>query len=395
MSSPAGDKKKSANDDEQSANENNHSAQQTVSLAHSATAARANTQNKEDDDEEEPGRVIFPIKLHRILTSGKHDDVICWMPHGRCWKVLKPTVFERDVMPRYFKQTKYSSFTRQVNGWNYRRIHSGKDKGCYYHEYFQRDSPDLCYNMKRSSRRKTTDPFYGEFTMAALGNRMNANDYRTNPQQSVSQFVSLRHDNGSGIPAAGTVDGNSVGLGNNPMSLQQSLTNSAILQQQQLQQQLQCQLNLGQTHQYPSISSHAGLFGGITLHQYQQALASSNTVAVNNQYNMLNQQHHDLSLLSQQQEMAQYGSQLHANQVDVDESFVQASNVFRGGIAATNVGQASLPPLQGGTSGDPQQNQVRLVQQPANIVGVHVSQQQQSSNSQSNGKFHYHMPPPA
>ena len=56
----------------------------------------------------------FPIKLHKILSSYESSEFIDWLPHGRAWRVLKPRGFEENVLPNYYRSTKYSSFMRQV-----------------------------------------------------------------------------------------------------------------------------------------------------------------------------------------------------------------------------------------------------------------------------------------
>lgn len=76
----------------------------------------------------------FPVKLYAILAQKEFHDIICWMPHGRSWKVLKPSVFESLVMPLFFEYSNYHSFNRLVNAWSFRRISSGPDRGSYYHE---------------------------------------------------------------------------------------------------------------------------------------------------------------------------------------------------------------------------------------------------------------------
>ena len=54
------------------------------------------------------------------------------------------------VVPAYFVLSKYRSFIRQLSGWGFRRLHqSGADFGCYYHEAFLRDIPELTVLMKR------------------------------------------------------------------------------------------------------------------------------------------------------------------------------------------------------------------------------------------------------
>lgn len=76
----------------------------------------------------------FPVKLYAILAQKEFQDIICWMPHGRSWKVLKPSMFESLVMPLFFEYSNYHSFNRLVNAWSFRRISTGPDRGSYYHE---------------------------------------------------------------------------------------------------------------------------------------------------------------------------------------------------------------------------------------------------------------------
>jgi hypothetical protein len=76
----------------------------------------------------------FPVKLYAILAQKEFQEIIAWMPHGRAWKVLKPSMFESLVMPLFFEYSNYHSFNRLVNAWSFRRVSSGPDRGAYYHE---------------------------------------------------------------------------------------------------------------------------------------------------------------------------------------------------------------------------------------------------------------------
>lgn len=91
----------------------------------------------------------FPVKLHNLLESNEWSDIISWQPHGRCFVIRKPEEFINTVMPRHFRQTKLTSFQRQLNLYCFLRITSGRDKGCYYHELFLRGKPHLCERMIR------------------------------------------------------------------------------------------------------------------------------------------------------------------------------------------------------------------------------------------------------
>lgn len=91
----------------------------------------------------------FPVKLHQLLDSDLYHDIISWQPHGRCFTLRRPQEFLTEVMPKYFKQTKLTSFQRQLNLYAFKRISSGPDKGAYYHELFLRGKVALCSHMIR------------------------------------------------------------------------------------------------------------------------------------------------------------------------------------------------------------------------------------------------------
>jgi len=58
----------------------------------------------------------FPWRLHEILdAAGKEEftNIVSWLPDGQSFKVYKVENFVRDIMPNYFRQTKYKSFQRQ------------------------------------------------------------------------------------------------------------------------------------------------------------------------------------------------------------------------------------------------------------------------------------------
>jgi len=96
----------------------------------------------------------FPEKLHELLDS-EHTNVVGWLPHGRAFLVRKPKDFTKDIMPKYFRQTKLTSFQRQLNLYGFNRITRGPDEGGYYNEYFLRGKEFLCKNMVRTKVKGT------------------------------------------------------------------------------------------------------------------------------------------------------------------------------------------------------------------------------------------------
>lgn len=58
----------------------------------------------------------FPQKLHCMLDQIEREgksDIVSFFSHGRAFVIHKPKRFEEEVMPRFFKQTRLSSFQRQ------------------------------------------------------------------------------------------------------------------------------------------------------------------------------------------------------------------------------------------------------------------------------------------
>jgi len=107
----------------------------------------------EPPSEKNRAGISFPQKLHSVLDMIEKDnraDIISWQPHGRSIMVHKPDLFVKIVMPTYFRQTKITSFQRQLNMYGFQRISTGLDKGAYYHEFFLRGLPHLCGRMVRT-----------------------------------------------------------------------------------------------------------------------------------------------------------------------------------------------------------------------------------------------------
>eukprot|EP00984_Skeletonema_dohrnii_P000364 scaffold120_cov134-Skeletonema_dohrnii-CCMP3373.AAC.7 len=72
----------------------------------------------------------FPARLHVILSDEQYSHIIAWMPHGRAWKVLNKTLLVDEALPKFFGQSKFASFTRQLSGWGFKRLHNtGPDVG--------------------------------------------------------------------------------------------------------------------------------------------------------------------------------------------------------------------------------------------------------------------------
>lgn len=70
--------------------------------------------NNNSDNKRKPSTTSFPSKLYKILADPQYAEYIAWLPHGRAWRVIKPKSLEEDVIPKFFRSDRYSSFMRQV-----------------------------------------------------------------------------------------------------------------------------------------------------------------------------------------------------------------------------------------------------------------------------------------
>jgi hypothetical protein len=83
------------------------------------------------------------------MANDDTQNVVSWQPHGKAFRVHQPDVFARTIMQRYFNQTKYKSFLRQLHLYGFCRIKKGKDMGGYYHRFFIQNEKSMILRMTR------------------------------------------------------------------------------------------------------------------------------------------------------------------------------------------------------------------------------------------------------
>lgn len=95
----------------------------------------------------------FPRLLFSMLAHADKDgyaNIASWQPHGKSFMIHNRTKFVEEVMPNYFKQTRFASFQRQMNLYGFQRIErKGHDHKSYYHERFRKTDPDLLSTIQR------------------------------------------------------------------------------------------------------------------------------------------------------------------------------------------------------------------------------------------------------
>lgn len=90
---------------------------------------------------------FFPTKVIELLAM--NHEVFSWLPHGRAIKVHDERRFLDELAPKFFKISKFRSFTRQLHLWGFRRISFGVDVDGWWNPQFLRGRPDLLSKMVR------------------------------------------------------------------------------------------------------------------------------------------------------------------------------------------------------------------------------------------------------
>mmetsp|Transcript_21440 Transcript_21440/g.39367 ORF Transcript_21440/g.39367 Transcript_21440/m.39367 type:complete len:191 (+) Transcript_21440:725-1297(+) len=105
-------------------------------------------------------RIPYPIpvflhELTKMLTDGNRD-IIKWCANGIA--VYHPDRLEKEVLGRYFNSSKYSSFQKQMNNYNFRKI-AGERKmsPCsFVHDNLTTDIGSLLSIKRKTFNRKNS-----------------------------------------------------------------------------------------------------------------------------------------------------------------------------------------------------------------------------------------------
>ena len=74
------------------------------------------------------------------------------IPQHDYFKVHNPKRFCAEVMPKYFNQSKYKSFLRQLQNYGFARVIKGPNRGVCRHPFFIKNQRSLTNQIKRVNR---------------------------------------------------------------------------------------------------------------------------------------------------------------------------------------------------------------------------------------------------
>ena len=142
-------------------------AQRPIASSSGATAASARQSTLSNDDSQTSLPVrkkrkyeheSFPEKLHRLLTdahSQGNQHIICFIDDGEQFQILKASLLEEEILPRYFRHNRISSFKRLLRMYAFQRVQGTWNEGIFHHPLFHRDHPEWCKQIHRSESKGT------------------------------------------------------------------------------------------------------------------------------------------------------------------------------------------------------------------------------------------------
>lgn len=90
----------------------------------------------------------FVDKLHAMLANKNIQHITAWLPSGKSFVILEKEAFTKTVLPSYFKEAKFESFSRRIKRCGFKKAYANGQKSIVYsHEMFQKDRLDLCKTM--------------------------------------------------------------------------------------------------------------------------------------------------------------------------------------------------------------------------------------------------------
>lgn len=112
-----------------------------------------------------PRAAHFLTQTYKMISTC-NDNLAAWSEDGETFIVKDPGMLERDIIPSYFDHSKFSSFSRQLNFYGFRKVPQlAKDKAKnknnnssarpvkFFHEFFKKGREDLLCQIQRSTNR--------------------------------------------------------------------------------------------------------------------------------------------------------------------------------------------------------------------------------------------------
>jgi len=151
------------NNDSTSSINNNTKEQSNNNNSYTIMSAPSTTKKSFAVNDASQDIPIFLRKTYHMVDTC--DPAVCsWSEDGETFVVKHPKKFEQEIIPQFFKHSKFSSFVRQLNFYAFRKIKTNDSIRIdaaleaatanywrFFHPKFQRGKPEWLQEIKRSS----------------------------------------------------------------------------------------------------------------------------------------------------------------------------------------------------------------------------------------------------
>lgn len=79
---------------------------------------------------------------------GLFSAIISWLPDGKGFKIHNKKILTNQVLPKHFKDVKFTSFTRKLRRWGFTLKRDGYSQSSYSHPLFIRGDIQSCKKMR-------------------------------------------------------------------------------------------------------------------------------------------------------------------------------------------------------------------------------------------------------
>lgn len=94
----------------------------------------------------------FPSQLKEILER-EDQRIASWNLDNTSFRIHDAPRFAQEILPRYFRHNKMSSFQRQLSLYEFKRTYTGPAAGSYHHPKFVRANVPSIESMRRAAKK--------------------------------------------------------------------------------------------------------------------------------------------------------------------------------------------------------------------------------------------------
>lgn len=120
-------------------------------IQYNASVRQSSPTLTEDKMKTKEIRQPFPCKVYKMLEDADDlgfNDIVSWNKEGNGFMVHNKERFIADIVPKYYNQTRYKSFQRQLSLYGFQRATVGPNKGLRYHPKMRKGCEEQCREMK-------------------------------------------------------------------------------------------------------------------------------------------------------------------------------------------------------------------------------------------------------